>query len=254
VAVSKRLRYEILRRDENTCRYCGGRVPDVVLTVDHVVPTALGGSDDPSNLVAACKDCNAGKTSSSPDAPLVADVAEKAVQWAQAITRWARQRIDDRYERDCYVDQFTDAWDIWGYGPDDDRKQVPKPGGWKATIWQFYETGLPVEELEDAITIACGRDRVQLEEKFRYMCGVAWKQVEKMHQDSRTHLAAAADEPGAIQDHGPTLESEYSRGAWKVFGDLGYSDVPNRILLSVIEGCSPEVDRAYGISKYRWVA
>lgn len=33
--VSKRLRYEVLRRDSHTCRYCGGAAPDVKLTVDH---------------------------------------------------------------------------------------------------------------------------------------------------------------------------------------------------------------------------
>lgn len=54
MAVSKRTRYEVLRRDNHTCRYCGGSAPDVRLTVDHVLPVTLGGSDDPSNLVAAC--------------------------------------------------------------------------------------------------------------------------------------------------------------------------------------------------------
>lgn len=63
MTVSKRLRFEILRRDNHACRYCGGVAPDATITVDHVVPVALGGSDDPSNLVAACKDCNAGKSS-----------------------------------------------------------------------------------------------------------------------------------------------------------------------------------------------
>lgn len=58
MAVSKRLRYEILRRDNHTCRYCGATAPDVKLTVDHVVPVALGGSDVPTNLVAACDACN----------------------------------------------------------------------------------------------------------------------------------------------------------------------------------------------------
>src|SRR5690242_10107126 len=71
MAVSKRTRYEVLTRDNHTCRYCGGVAPDVVLTVDHVVPTALGGSDKPDNLVAACKDCNAGKASTSPSASTV---------------------------------------------------------------------------------------------------------------------------------------------------------------------------------------
>lgn len=233
MAVSKRLRYEILRRDDNTCRYCGGKAPDVVLTIDHVTPVALGGSDDPSNLVAACKDCNAGKTSSSPDAPLVADVAEKAVQWGAAIQRWAKQRLDDRYERDCYVDQFTDAWDVWGYGPADDRKKVPKPGGWESSIWQFYETGLPIEELEDSIKIALGRDRVQLEEKFRYMCGVAWKQVEKMHEAARD-LVDVSPEPDAPEADNEKELWEYH--SWGYARGKAHEAVGRRVLEHVIDG------------------
>lgn len=63
MAVSKRLRFEILRRDNHTCRYCGASAPATPLRVDHVVPAALGGSDHPSNLVTSCEPCNSGKTS-----------------------------------------------------------------------------------------------------------------------------------------------------------------------------------------------
>lgn len=55
------LRYEILQRDEYTCRYCGRSAPSVPLEVDHVVAIADGGTDDPSNLVACCWSCNRGK-------------------------------------------------------------------------------------------------------------------------------------------------------------------------------------------------
>ena len=64
MAIPKRTRFEVLRRDNHTCRYC--RSTDNPLTIDHVTPVSLGGTDDPSNLVAACRDCNAGKASSSP--------------------------------------------------------------------------------------------------------------------------------------------------------------------------------------------
>ena len=67
MAISRRLRYEVLRRDSYTCRYCGAKAPDVKLNVDAVVPEALGGSHkDPSNLTTACEACNSGKTSSKP--------------------------------------------------------------------------------------------------------------------------------------------------------------------------------------------
>ena len=38
MAVSKRTRYEVLRRDNHACRYCGASAPDAKLTVDHVLP------------------------------------------------------------------------------------------------------------------------------------------------------------------------------------------------------------------------
>jgi 5-methylcytosine-specific restriction endonuclease McrA len=36
MTISKSLRYEIMRRDNHTCRYCGGTPPEVRLTLDHV--------------------------------------------------------------------------------------------------------------------------------------------------------------------------------------------------------------------------
>ena len=58
MAITKRTRYEVLKRDNHACRYCGAVAPDVKLQVDHVIPVALGGTDNPDNLVAACVACN----------------------------------------------------------------------------------------------------------------------------------------------------------------------------------------------------
>jgi len=60
--LSKRKRFEILKRDGFVCKYCGRSPAAVPLTVDHVIPIAGGGTDTPDNLVAACEDCNAGKS------------------------------------------------------------------------------------------------------------------------------------------------------------------------------------------------
>jgi hypothetical protein len=56
-----RLRFQILKRDNFTCRYCGQYAPNVILEVDHVIPVCEGGTDDPDNLVTACMACNQGK-------------------------------------------------------------------------------------------------------------------------------------------------------------------------------------------------
>lgn len=85
--VSQRLRYEVLRRDNHACRYCGATAPDVKLHVDHVIPQALGGSDHPTNLVTSCQPCNIGKTSSMPNAMPVADVDQETFRQSMAVRR-----------------------------------------------------------------------------------------------------------------------------------------------------------------------
>lgn len=61
MAVSKRIRFEIFKRDSFTCRYCGKGSPKVVLEVDHIIPRCEGGTDDEMNLITSCFDCNRGK-------------------------------------------------------------------------------------------------------------------------------------------------------------------------------------------------
>lgn len=61
MTVSKRIRFEIFKRDGFTCQYCGRKPPEVVLEVDHIHPRAEGGDDDEANLVTSCVDCNRGK-------------------------------------------------------------------------------------------------------------------------------------------------------------------------------------------------
>lgn len=61
VALSKRLRFEVFKRDGFTCQYCGAKPPDTVLEVDHVHPRSLGGLDTLDNLKTACWNCNRGK-------------------------------------------------------------------------------------------------------------------------------------------------------------------------------------------------
>lgn len=57
-------RQNIFKRDSNECQYCGTRKD---LTIDHVMPRAKGGSDTWTNLVTACKKCNAKKGDYTPE-------------------------------------------------------------------------------------------------------------------------------------------------------------------------------------------
>ena len=54
----KRIRLEILQRDQYTCYMCG----DTANEVDHIIPRSRNGSDEPENLAAACRRCNNAKS------------------------------------------------------------------------------------------------------------------------------------------------------------------------------------------------
>lgn len=188
MAVTKRTRFEVLKRDNFTCRYC--RSVENPLRVDHVTPVALGGTDDPSNLVAACQDCNAGKSSMSPDAQTVADVKAVDMQWAGAIKRVAAARGRQRKKQNAYVHQFAVAWANWHMDYSGD--QIPRPDGWQGSIRKFYELGVPIEEVLHCVEIACGNNKIVAADTFRYFCGCVWRVVTDMQTAAKELLDAEA--------------------------------------------------------------
>lgn len=53
----------VLRRDKNTCGYCG----DFATTVDHILPRSRRGPTSWANLIAACVTCNQLKADLTPE-------------------------------------------------------------------------------------------------------------------------------------------------------------------------------------------
>lgn len=140
----------------------------VELTVDHVVPVSLGGGDDPGNLVAACRDCNAGKASSSPDSALVDEVAGDALRWARAMKIAAGLQATRVHERERYTAAFADHWNTWEAG----GRPIAMPQGWEDAIARFFDSDVEFDTLRDCVNIAM-RGRVSVDRVFRYFCGVA---------------------------------------------------------------------------------
>lgn len=187
MTVTRRLRFEILKRDNHTCRYCGGSAPDVTLHVDHVIPTALGGGDDPTNLVTACKDCNAGKASTHPDDPLVADVDAAAFLMARALDAAADLRRQELGNLRDAIATFDAAWTRWTY-PDDDggRRQLERDHNWQTSIARFLEQGLRQSDFEIFIEQAM-HSRVPNDEvrKWRMFCKLCWNELTERQELAR---------------------------------------------------------------------
>ena len=103
MAVGAKLRYEVLKRDSYTCRFCGSRAPDVFLEIDHVIPRACGGQDVASNLQVLCEECNRGKSMTMPERWLVKEVRKAAERgWEPAA-----EVPDDCSEMYAYQDAYA---------------------------------------------------------------------------------------------------------------------------------------------------
>ncbi len=193
MAVSKRLRFEVLRRDNHACRYCGRTAPEVKLTVDHVIPETLGGTDDPGNLVAACADCNSGKSSVPADAAIVEDVAQDAVRWARAM-RYAKETHQFTWWREeNRLAGIRVTWDKWTWGGSE--ATFPLPHGWQSTVLAWFTAGLDEDDVGHAINVAMRAKGVAVENRWRYCCGVAWRMVRERQEMAQDVLGM----PGAEQ-------------------------------------------------------
>lgn len=189
MSVSKRLRFEILRRDNHTCRYCGASAPDVKLVVDHVLPDALGGRSEPSNLVTACEPCNSGKSSTTPDAPLVEDVAQDAVRWARAMNEARAIRRTHIEAREAYADYVLALWSVWRQGGGN-GEPVPIDDGWRATVDRVFEYDVDPDDIKHAVDTAMTAPGVLPQNTFRYFCGIVWRIVREL-QDTAGHILVA---------------------------------------------------------------
>ena len=73
-AFHRKLRYDISGTvqqkvwvaDGCKCVYCGKPMGSVQLTIDHFIPLEMGGANDPSNYLSACRKCNKDKGGMSP--------------------------------------------------------------------------------------------------------------------------------------------------------------------------------------------
>ena len=107
----KSLRFEVFKRDSFKCQYCGRSAPDVILEVDHIVPVAGGGKDDPINLITSCRDCNRGKGSKQLSDKTTIDKQKKQLDELNEIREQTEMLIQWKTELLTIGDSQIDAID-----------------------------------------------------------------------------------------------------------------------------------------------
>lgn len=137
-SISKKLRFEVFKRDKFTCQYCGQSAPGVILEVDHIEPVSKGGSNSILNLLTSCRSCNSGKRDRRLDDESVlakqrnamAEMEERRQQ-IELMAKW-HQDMHDTHEveidaLDSIVIRRTD-YELSPAGRDRARKWIKKYG------------------------------------------------------------------------------------------------------------------------------
>lgn len=232
MAVSKRTRFEVLRRDEYTCRYC--RSSEGALTVDHVTPLALGGTDHPRNLVAACRDCNAGKSSAAPDSSTLDALSDAQIAYEKArATVIAREQKKARSRRKDY-DLFLDEWDATS------PRYSELPAGWRATVSTWLARGIPIERILDAMHIASSKNHLPSSAVYPYMAKVVWNWISDLEEEVAAEVGAN-DPVNEFQAEDDAWRAGYEHVHELYMGEI----VGGAILRHHIDGTSSRVPTAY---------
>lgn len=137
--ISKKIRFEVFKRDSFTCQYCGKSAPSAVLEVDHIKPVSKDGEEDITNLITSCFDCNRGKSDRelSDDTVIVKRKAqldelqirreqlEMMVEWQRSLVDISEQEVDSAIE---FANSFLEGYYLNENGAERIRKSVKKFG------------------------------------------------------------------------------------------------------------------------------
>jgi 5-methylcytosine-specific restriction endonuclease McrA len=171
--ISKKIRFEIFKRDGFRCVYCGA-VPSetVLLECDHIKPVGEGGSNEADNLVTACGACNSGK-GATPLSSVPQSLEEKAAQVAEreAQIRAYHEIFEAKKARkDEELRKITDVFTKRFGDEEIHHNQV-------ASIRNFLRR-LDYFEVLEAMEIAVDRTNSPYQ-SFKYFCGVCWRKIKR---------------------------------------------------------------------------
>lgn len=179
-ALSKKTRFNVFKRDEFRCCYCGNHPPHVILEVDHIVPVASYGGNDMDNLITSCFDCNRGKGAESLEVvPLT--LAQKAAREKEMEAQLAEYNSIMRQKSSRLEDETWDVAEIF-------IKEMRTDGirkDWLLSIKGFVEK-LGVTEVIEAMEIATSRINYSERRCFLYFCKVCWNKVTEVRDGTRS--------------------------------------------------------------------
>jgi hypothetical protein len=172
--ISKKMRFDVFKRDSFACMYCGQHPPKVILEVDHITPVFEGGKNRLDNLITACFDCNRGKGKHSlekvPDSLNMLEKVAK-IKESELQLKAYRKVLGERDER-LKKDVWTVVHEL--YSPN--KNEIPRK--------DFNSIKVFVEKLNLEDVVRAARKAVINKGEgskflFVYFCGICWRQIKE---------------------------------------------------------------------------
>ncbi len=177
--VSVRTRFEVFKRDQFTCQYCGGKPPAVVLEIDHIIPRSSDGDNSQTNLLTSCWSCNRGKSNVSLDS--VPDTVAQRMERQKEAARQVAEFNEFLKEQECEVARAVTRLDIhWceQFGAKQNQVIMLEPA--LRTLRMFLER-LAEQQIVQCMDIALAKfpcvDFRADPSAWKYFCGVCWKKI-----------------------------------------------------------------------------
>lgn len=177
--LSKKIRFDVFKRDSFQCQYCGNSPPSVILEIDHILPVSKGGDNQVENLVSSCFDCNRGKSNKNLDeipSSMVQNVED--IKRRRTLLKEPESQLSALSKHKAKIKRFA-AMDIEliesifiDYYPDSSFTDK----SFNSILVQFHPR-LDIHTLMDNMMIACARFNHDPEKTYKYFCGVCWNQI-----------------------------------------------------------------------------
>jgi hypothetical protein len=181
--ISKKLRFEIFKRDDFKCIYCGKGTPDVTLEIDHILPVSKGGTNDINNLVTACFDCNRGKTN------IELKTVTNSMQLNMEILK-EREKQYKEYQKilkkfnDILLQQYTEINNLYSsYNPSYTLKEE-----FLNKSVKMFINAIGFTVVYDAMERSCTKFASKYngaDNTIKYFCGICWRKIKELDENKK---------------------------------------------------------------------
>lgn len=171
-SITKKTRFEIFKRDQFRCYYCGGHPPNVILEVDHIKPVKNGGSNSLSNLVTSCLSCNRGKSSIELDDKLPA-IDKNSVEVSSQITGHSEHIDEIRKNREMALGYIEKIFSVKFNGEKFDKEM-------RISVLRLLHE-MTIEEMEYAMLLSVSKVDTSAR-CMQYFYGVCWKKIRGLNK------------------------------------------------------------------------